>query len=145
MVQYIHNNNEGMIKIEVYCSLVLLSLFVVSMLGSLSHADIDATYSLFAFYALLTYRQYNSIREVLVVVMGATGLVLVSDFWVMGLMQFEATSGANRFFGYVWTGLEICLKIALLVMLVSWRVHISEEDAKTAQGKATVNNSEAGY
>ena len=51
-----------MIRIEVYCILILLSNFVISMLASLSHADIDTTYSLFAFYALLTHRHYNSIR-----------------------------------------------------------------------------------
>jgi len=51
-----------MIRIEVYCMLILLADFIISMLGSLSHADIDSTYALFAFYALLTHRQYNSIR-----------------------------------------------------------------------------------
>ena len=51
-----------MLRIEVNCTLLLLALFLVSMLGSLTHADINAVYALFAFYALVTHLQYNSIR-----------------------------------------------------------------------------------
>jgi len=51
-----------MLRIEVNCSLILLAIFIVSMLGSLSHADINCVYALFAFYALTTHPQYNSIR-----------------------------------------------------------------------------------
>lgn len=83
--------------------LLLLLLFVVSMFGSLSHADIDTTFSLFGFYALLTYKQYNSIREVLVILMVTSLLILISDFWVLGLLQHEATGSVNKFFGYFLT------------------------------------------
>jgi hypothetical protein len=118
-----------MLKIEVRCSLLLLSIFVVSMLGSLSHADLDATYSLFAFFALLTHPQYNSIREVLLILIVITALVILSDFWVMSLLGNEAIGGWNRFFGYVWTVVEIVLKLVLIVFLVMWRSHIEEADA----------------
>lgn len=109
--------------------MLLLSIFVVSMLGSLSHADIDATYSLFAFFALLTHPQYNSIREVLLILIVITALVILSDFWVMSLLSNEAIGGWNRFFGYVWTVVEIVLKLVLIVFLVMWRSYIEEADA----------------
>ena len=125
--------------------LALLSNFIVSMLASLSHADIDSTYSLFAFYALLTHRQYNSIREVLIILIVITALVIVSDFWVLGLMQFERTSGGNKFFGCVWTVVEIGLKIGLEVMLVSWKKHISDADSKRPVEQKETFNSELGY
>ena len=51
-----------MLRIEVHCTLLLLGLVLLSMLGSLSHGDIDVPYSLFSFYVLLTHPQYNSIR-----------------------------------------------------------------------------------
>ena len=51
-----------MLRIEVHCSLILLSLFIVSMAGSLTHADLNSVFSLFALFALYTYPQYNSIR-----------------------------------------------------------------------------------
>ena len=102
-----------MIRIEVYCMLVLLTDFVISMLASLSHADIDSTYSLFSFYALLTHRHYNSIREVLVILIAITGLVILSDIWVLGIIPHEKTSDGNKVFGCIWTVIEICLKIGL--------------------------------
>jgi uncharacterized membrane protein len=103
------------------------------MLASLSHADLDSTYSLFAFFALLTHPQYNSIREVLLILIAVTVLVILSDFWVIGLLGSEEIGGGNRFFGYLWTVVEILLKIWLIVMLSLWRSHINEEDSKKAR------------
>ena len=91
-----------MLRIEVNCSLLLLGIFVVSMLGSLTHADLNSVYSLFALYALLTHPQYNSIREVLVIVMAVTALVFVSDIWVMALLGSEPMTGGQLVFGYIW-------------------------------------------
>ena len=102
-----------MIRIEVYCMLALLADFVVSMLASLSHADIDSVYSLFAFYALLTHRHYNSIREILIILITVTVFILISDFWVLANMQYQRTSSFNKTFGYICTAIEICLKIGL--------------------------------
>jgi len=63
----------------------------------------------------------------------------------MGLMQFENTSGGNKFFGYVWTVLEIGLKIALVVMLVLWRNHVNEADRRKSVGEKATFNAELGY
>ena len=75
-----------MLRIEVNCSLILLGIFIVSMLGSLTHADINAVYALFAFYALTTHPQYNSIREVVVILIAVSVVVLLADIWVVGLL-----------------------------------------------------------
>ena len=60
-------------------------------------------------------------------------------------MQFERTSGGNKFFGYLWTVIEILLKIGLEVMMVSWRRHISEADSKRPAREKGTFNSELGY
>lgn len=88
-----------MLRIEIQCSLLLLTVFIVSMLGSLSHADLDSAYSLFAFFALITHPQYNSIREVLLILMVVSVLVIISDFWVFAIFRSEQTGGTNKFFG----------------------------------------------
>lgn len=122
-----------MLRIEIRCSLMLLALFVVSMLGSMSHADIDATFSLFAFYALLTHPQYNSIREVLLVLTILSVLMVFSDFWVLYLLYESQIGVANKFFGYMWTCIEIILKLVLIVFLLMWRNHVAEEDGRRAE------------
>lgn len=122
-----------MLRIEIRCSLMLLALFVVSMLGSMSHADIDATFSLFAFYALLTHPQYNSIREVLLVLTILSVLMVFSDFWVLYLLYESQIGVANKFFGYTWTCIEIILKLVLIVFLLMWRNHVAETDSRRAE------------
>jgi hypothetical protein len=123
-----------MLKIEVNCSLILLAIFVVSMLGSLTHADPNSVYALFAFYALLTHPQYNSIREVLLILMLVTLLVFLADIWALVLLAIEPIGGTNRVLGYVWTAIEMGLKIALMVFLIMWRKHIQEEDLRKESG-----------
>ena len=76
-----------MLRIEVNCSLVLLAIFIFSMLGSLTHADLNSVYSLFAFYALLTHPQYNSIREVIVILIAVSALVFLADLWAILLLH----------------------------------------------------------
>ena len=119
-----------MLRIEITITLLLLLLFIISMLASMSHADIDCTYSLFSLYALLSHPQYNHLREMLVILIVVSVLVILSDVWVLGLMHLEMVGGGNRFFGVVWIVVEIGIKIALIVLMVMWRSYIVEIDQK---------------
>ena len=94
-----------MLKIEVYCSYLLMLNFIVSMLGSLTYADINCVYSLFAFYAIYTHPQYNSIREVLIVLMIVTLIILLSDIWALALLTKQPIPPTSRIFGFIWVGL----------------------------------------
>jgi hypothetical protein len=96
------------------------------MLGSLTHADINCAYSLFAYFALHTHRQNNSLKEMLAIIIVATILIAGSDVWSIYLLQFEEIGEAMRALGYVWMILEIALKLVLLVMLIMWKTHKSE-------------------
>ena len=104
------------------------------MLGSLTHADINAVYSLFAFYALYTHPQYNSIREVLVILMMVTVVVMLSDMWALALLTKQPITQPSRILGFVWVGLEIGLKVVLIMYLGIWRKHIAEEDDRKSIG-----------
>ena len=119
-----------MLRIEVNCTLLLLALFLVSMLGSLTHADINAVYALFAFYALVTHPQYNSIRQIVVILIAVSVVVLLADVWTLALLGSEGISAAMRGLAYVWTVLEMGLKIWLIVLLALWKKHLADEDAK---------------
>jgi hypothetical protein len=59
------------------------------MLGSLSHSDINSSYSLFSYFALISHRQYNSLQEILVILIVVTLLIVGSDIWALALLQFE--------------------------------------------------------
>lgn len=115
-----------MLKIEVYCSLILLAIFIVSMLSSCSRSDINSTYSLFSYYALLTHRQYNSLKGIIIILVVTSLLILGADIWAISLLSFEEISKANRILGYVWIVIEIGLKISLIVLLLVWKKHNSE-------------------
>ena len=94
-----------MLKIEVICSLLLLSNFIVSMFGSLTYADINCVYSLFAFYAIYTHPQYNSIREVLIILMIVTVIILLSDIWAIALLTRQPIPPTSKVFGFIFVGL----------------------------------------
>jgi len=95
-------------------------------MGSLSHADINCSYSLFAYFSLHTHRQNNSLKEILIILMIVTILIAGSDVWSIYLLQFEEIGGAMKVLGYVWIILEIVLKVVFLGMLIMWKVHKSE-------------------
>jgi hypothetical protein len=109
-----------MLKIEVYCSLILLIIFIFSMLSSNSRSDINSTYSLFSYYALLTHRQYRSIKGIIVILIICTILVIGSDIWAFSLLNFEEIGQGKRITGYIWIIIEIILKIVFIVMLALW-------------------------
>ena len=75
-----------MLKIEVNCCLILMATFIVSMGGSLTHADVNSVYALFAIFAIFTHVQYNSIREVLIILIGVSIVVLLSDMWALVIL-----------------------------------------------------------
>lgn len=119
-----------MLKIEVYCSIVLLSIFIVSMLSSCCRSDINSTYSLFSYFSLLTHRQYNSLKSIIFILIVVSLLIIGSDIWAFCLLQYENIGGGNKILGYIWITIEIALKIVLIVMLSVWAHHNSkvEED-----------------
>lgn len=69
-----------------YCSLILLGIFIISMLSSCSRSDINSTYSLFSYFALLTHRQYNSLKSIILILTIASLLIIGSDIWAFVLL-----------------------------------------------------------
>lgn len=93
------------------------------MLGSLSHSDINSSYSLFSYFALISHRQYNSLQEILVILIVVTLLIVGSDIWALALLQYEEIGEFNRIFGYVWIVGELALKLVLLGNLIVWKLY----------------------
>jgi hypothetical protein len=98
------------------------------MLSSCTRSDINSTYALFSYYALLTHRQNNSLRGVQVILIIVSTLVILADIWAIALLKEEQVSDGNRVFGYIWIILEIGLKAALVIMLSLWLKHTSQAD-----------------
>jgi hypothetical protein len=57
-------------------------------------------------------------------------VVLLADIWAIALLSGEPVTASMRGFAYVWTALEMALKIWLIVLLFLWRGHLAEEDRK---------------
>ena len=130
-----------MLRIEIYTTLLLLVLFILSMLGSLSHSDINTAFSLFAYYVILSNRQSTALKDMLLLLMVGGAIVLVSDVWVLFLISHQKISGTARVFGYVWVVGEVGVKIGLLVMLGMWRGYKGEELSKYKKRNEELVNS----
>ena len=98
--------------------------------GSLTHADVNCVFSLFAFFAIYTHVQYNSIREVLVILVAVSIVVLLSDLWALVILGRQPLGEGSKILGYIFVALEVGLKILLIIYLGIWRQHIAEEDDK---------------
>ena len=55
---------------------------------------------------------------------------MLADIWTLALLGSEPITGSMRGFAYLWTALEMGLKIWLIVLLALWKKHLSEEDRK---------------
>lgn len=113
---------------------MLLVLFVISLGGSLFRADYNSAYSLLGYLLLATKR--IGLRETINLLIVINLLVIGADAWAVVL---ELLKQGNPEFMSIWfkiatiasIGVEIILKILLLVMLCMWRSRsskIREED-----------------
>ena len=72
-----------MLHMENYCQLILLLLFVVSLVGSLTRSDYNSVYSLLSYAYLATYKGKNSLSETLLNMIIITIVVTLSDIWAI--------------------------------------------------------------
>jgi len=76
------------LHMENYCELLLLLIFAVSMLGSLTRSDANSTYALFTYILLASYRFKISLKEILTLLIIVTIIMTLSDGWAFLIMLF---------------------------------------------------------
>ena len=59
-----------------------------------------------------------------------TVLVILTDIWSLVLLGKGQLNQTAKVFGYIWIGIEIGLKVVLIILMGMWRQHIFDNDDK---------------